>query len=78
MLASACSCTVFAEKAPNVIIVLTDDQGYQDLGCFGSPLINTPNIDKMSKDGMKLTDFYAAAAISSPSRAGLLTGQVNT
>ena len=78
LLASACSSVVLAQKPTNVIIVLTDDQGYQDLGCFGSPLINTPNIDRMSSEGMRLTDFYSAASISSPSRAGLLTGQFNT
>ena len=78
LLASACSSVVLAQKPTNVIIVLTDDQGYQDLGCFSSPLINTPNIDRMSSEGMRLTDFYSAASISSPSRAGLLTGQFNT
>jgi len=59
---------------PNVIIIFTDDQGYQDLGCFGSPDINTPHLDKMAKEGLKLTDFYAAQAVCSASRAGLLTG----
>lgn len=59
---------------PNVIIILTDDQGYQDIGCFGSPDIETPNLDKMAKEGIKLTDFYAAQAVCSASRAGLLTG----
>jgi len=59
---------------PNVIIIFTDDQGYQDLGCFGSPDIKTPHLDKMAKEGIKLTDFYAAQAVCSASRAGLLTG----
>ena len=59
---------------PNFIIIFTDDQGYQDVGCFGSPNINTPNLDRMAAEGMKFTDFYVAASICSPSRAALLTG----
>ncbi len=59
---------------PNIVIIFTDDQGYQDLGCFGSPNIKTPRIDQMAKEGMRLTDFYVAASICSPSRAALLTG----
>jgi len=58
---------------PNFIIIFTDDQGYQDLGCFGSPKIKTPNIDKMAREGMRLTSFYAAS-VCTPSRAMLLTG----
>ena len=56
----------------NYIIVFTDDQGYQDLGCFGSPDIKTPNIDRMAREGMKFTDFYAQP-LCGPSRAALLT-----
>jgi len=59
---------------PNVIIIFTDDQGYQDVGCFGSPDIETPHLDQMARDGIRLTDFYAAQAVCSASRAGLLTG----
>ena len=62
------------DERPNVIIIFTDDQGYQDVGCFGSPDIKTPNLDKMAQDGIKLTDFYAAQAVCSASRAALLTG----
>ena len=59
---------------PNFIIVFTDDQGYNDLGCFGSPDIRTPCIDRMAEEGMKFTDFYCAAPVCTPSRAALMTG----
>ena len=59
---------------PNFIIIFADDQGYQDVGCFGSPHIKTPNLDRMASEGMKFTDFYSAASVCSPSRAALLTG----
>lgn len=70
----------FAEKskAPNVIIIFADDQGYQDLGCYGSPLIKTPHIDKMASEGVRFTEFYVSGSVSSASRAGLLTGRLNT
>lgn len=60
-------------ERPNVVIVFTDDQGYNDVGCFGSDIL-TPNLDQMAKEGVKLTDFYAAQAVCSASRAALLTG----
>ncbi len=59
---------------PNFIVIFTDDQGYQDLGCFGSPLIKTPHIDQMAAEGMKFTDFYTVSSVCTPARAGLLTG----
>jgi len=62
------------ETQPNFVIIFTDDQGYQDIGCFGSPLIKTPHLDKMAAEGMKFTDFYSANSVCSPSRAALLTG----
>ena len=62
------------DRKGNFVVIFTDDQGYQDLGCFGSPDIHTPNIDRMAAEGMKFTDFYVAASVCSPSRAALLTG----
>ena len=61
------------DRKPNFIIIFTDDQGYQDVGCFGSPNIKTPNLDKMAAEGMKLTSFYAQT-VCGPSRAALMTG----
>lgn len=64
-----------AEKKPNVIIIYTDDQGTIDANCYGADDLFTPNIDKLAETGVKFTQFYAAAAICSPSRAALLTGK---
>jgi arylsulfatase A-like enzyme len=61
-------------RNPNVILIFTDDQGYNDLGCFGSETISTPNIDALAKSGIRLTDFHVPSPVCSPSRAGLLTG----
>jgi arylsulfatase len=68
-----CSRTGNDSKPRNFIIILTDDQGYQDLGCFGSPDIQTPNVDQMAREGMVFTDFYAQP-LCAPSRTALLTG----
>ncbi|SHG70251.1 sulfatase family protein [Flagellimonas flava] len=59
---------------PNVVLIFTDDQGYQDVGVFGSPNIKTPNLDKMASEGVRLTSYYSAQAVCSASRAGILTG----
>ncbi len=66
----------FAAQArrPNIIFILVDDQGYYDLGCYGATEFATPRIDEMAAAGVRFTDYYAAAPICSPSRAGLLTG----
>ena len=60
----------------NVIIIFTDDQGYGDLGCYGHPTIRTPNLDRMAHEGQRWTNFYSAANVCTPSRAGLLTGRL--
>ena len=60
---------------PNFVVVLADDLGYGDLGCYGHPLIKTPNVDRLAREGVRFTDCYAAAANCSPARTGLLTGR---
>ena len=59
---------------PNIVLIFTDDQGYQDVGAFGADDILTPNLDQMASEGIMLSSFYAAQAVCSASRAGLLTG----
>ncbi|MFO1065031.1 MAG: sulfatase [Pirellulales bacterium] len=65
-----------ADDRPNVIVLFADDLGYGDLGCYGSPTIRTPNLDRMAREGMRFTDFYSAAEVCTPSRAALLTGRL--
>ena len=71
----ALSFSTKANRKPNVIIILTDDQGTIDAGCYGAKDLETPNIDSIAKRGIRFTQFYAAAPVCSPSRAGLLTGR---
>lgn len=71
-------CNVHAQsnskkQAPNFIIIFADDLGYADLSCFGAPLIKTPRLDQMAREGMKFTNFYAQT-VCGPSRASLMTG----
>ncbi|MDG2168077.1 MAG: sulfatase [Opitutales bacterium] len=72
----ACSgflATAQSSSKPNIILIFTDDQGYQDIGVYGSPNIHTPNLDRMAAEGMRFTDFYAQT-VCGPSRATLMTG----
>ncbi|MEM9144489.1 MAG: sulfatase, partial [Bacteroidota bacterium] len=62
-----------SDRRPNFIIIFADDQGYNDLGCFGSPLIKTPNIDQLAAEGIRFTNFYAQP-VCGPSRTALMTG----
>lgn len=71
----ACESEVNSENdSPNIIVIFSDDQGYEDVGCFGSPDIKTPVLDQLASEGIRLTDFYAAQAVCSASRAALMTG----
>lgn len=62
-------------KKPNIIFILADDLGWSELGCYGNTFNETPNLDKLAKEGMRFTDAYAAAPVCSPYRAALMTGQ---
>ncbi len=64
-----------AHTRPNIILFLADDLGYGDLGCYGHPIIQTPNLDRFAQQSLRLTQCYAACAVCSPSRSALLTGR---
>ena len=63
------------EPPPNVIVIMADDLGYNDLGCYGSEIHRTPNIDALAKGGMRFTDFYVTTSVCTPTRAAFLTGR---
>lgn len=69
-----CSISLQAQQKPNIIYILTDDLGYTDLGCYGNPYNETPNIDSLASKGVLFENCYAASPICSPSRAAILTG----
>ncbi|MCI0357301.1 MAG: arylsulfatase [Planctomycetaceae bacterium] len=61
-------------RPPNIVFILADDLGYGDLGCYGQKRIETPHIDRLAKEGMRFTDFYAGCTVCAPSRCVLMTG----
>ncbi len=65
----------FAADEPNVIYILADDLGYGDLSCYGQTKLETPNIDRLSSEGLRFTGHYSGNTVCSPSRAVLMTGQ---
>jgi arylsulfatase A len=62
-------------ERPNVLLILADDLGYGDLGSYGAPDVKTPNLDRLAREGVRLTQFYANAPVCTPTRAGLITGR---
>ena len=62
-------------QRPNIVLIITDDVGYGDLGSYGAPDVKTPNLDRLARSGVRLTDFYANGATCTPTRAGLITGR---
>src|ERR1041385_4484012 len=66
---------LFSAQRPNFLFVLIDDMGYADLSCYGQKQIETPNIDRIAKEGIRFTQFYVNSPICSPSRTAMMTGQ---
>ena len=64
-----------SQQKPNIVFILADDMGQHQLGCYGNPFYETPNIDRIAAGGMKFVNGYAAAPVCSPTRAGLMTGK---
>ncbi len=72
----AAATSLAAQAAPpNVVIILCDDLGYADLGCYGNRTIQTPNLDRFAAEGVRFTDFHSTSPVCSPSRTALITGQ---
>src|SRR5215203_4887265 len=67
--------SAFPQTAPNLILIYADDLGYGDVSAYGARTINTPNIDRLAKDGLRFTDAHSSAATCTPSRYALLTGE---
>ncbi|MCW3136324.1 MAG: sulfatase-like hydrolase/transferase [Canidatus Methanoxibalbensis ujae] len=66
---------LLAAERPNFVIIMADDLGYGDIGCYGSERIRTPHLDRLAVEGMWFTDFHSSGAVCSPTRAGLMTGR---
>ena len=72
------ACVASAADRPNVVLMMADDLGFGDLSCYGSETIRTPVLDRMAREGARLTSFYAGGAVCTPSRMALLTGAYPT
>ena len=72
------SCTENVDdESPNIILIMTDDQGWGQTGYYDHPVLETPNLDAMAENGLRFERFYAAAPVCSPTRASILTGRTN-
>jgi arylsulfatase A-like enzyme len=74
-LLSVFALNALAAEKPNIVVILADDIGYGDLGCYGATKIKTPNLDRMAREGLRFTDAYAPASVCTPTRYSLITGQ---
>jgi len=75
LVAPICGGSLANERRPNIVLIVSDDQGYGDLGCYGNDEIVTPRLDRLAREGVRLTNFYVAWPACTPSRASLLTGR---
>src|SRR4051794_13561238 len=78
MLWAALSLCAFAAQTvsrPNIVFILADDLGYGEVGCFGQKVIQTPNLDRLAREAMRFTQFYAGSTVCAPSRCVLMTGK---
>ena len=77
MFTAICLLTMSAAGAerPNVILAMADDMGWRDLSCYENDRVATPHIDRLAKEGIRLTQYYAASAVCTPTRASVLTGK---
>lgn len=75
LLISLLPLSAFAQERPNIIWIMADDLGYGDISCYGASRVQTPNIDRIAKQGLRFTDMHACASTSTPSRYGILTGE---
>ena len=64
-----------AAKPPHIVIVIVDDMGWGDLGCYGNEVIHSPNLDQFATEGIRFTQCYSACGVCSPSRSSILTGR---
>ena len=74
VLLSCWGCAAAETHRPNIVLILTDDMGFGDIGCYGGMFAPTPNLDRMAREGIRFTQYYSASPICSPSRTGILTG----
>src|SRR5829696_7837836 len=71
---SAVTASAQAVRPPNIVLIVGDDLGIGDLGCYGQKLIRTPNIDRLANEGLRFTDAYSGCTVCAPSRSVLMTG----